>query len=256
MKISSSVPDSVSILVHALLTARRTAHPVASELVRQLDPTMEEAYRIQAEVARATGQVGGFKVANKPDAPRIMAPIFSKDIVTTPAAFDVSPDEEVGIELEVGFRIERPLPDRKSPNRRDAIAQCLSALPVIEVVRTRLPMSATPALKLADNQINGGLVVGTPVTDWANLTLGPVTAELDLGSDRILNGAAGVPGGDAFENFLVLEEMLGDHCGGLQPGQIVITGSLNGLPYVRGGLDVQGGIEGLGKVSLRLNAVS
>ncbi|MDK3074997.1 2-keto-4-pentenoate hydratase [Sedimentitalea sp. JM2-8] len=252
----SSATDSVSILTPALLEARRTGHPVASEIVRQIDLTVEEAYRIQSEVARATGPVGGFKVANKPDAPRIMAPIFSKDIMTAPAVIDVPRDEEIGIELEVGFRIDRPLPDRTSPNRRDAIAECLSAVAVIEIVRTRLPMDATPVLKLADNQINGGLVVGAPVADWTALSLGSVSASLDLGDDRILDGTAAVPGGDAFENFLVLEDMLGEHCGGLQPGQIVITGSLNGLPYLRAGIDIRGRIDGLGAVSLRLNGVA
>lgn len=248
--------NDLSVLTLALLEARRTGRPVTGELVRELEPTVDAAYRIQAEVARAIGQVGGFKVANKPDAPRIMAPIFSKDIVTAPASVGVSSEEEIGIELEVGFRIERTLPDRNTPNRREAISQCLCALPVIEIVRTRLPRDATPVLKLADNQINGGLVLGAPITDWTSLSLGPVTARLDLGEDRVLDGEVGVPGGNAFENFLVLEEMLGDHCGGLRPGQVVITGSLNGLPYVRAGIDVRGRIDGLGEVSLSLKAVS
>ncbi|MBD3678543.1 MAG: 2-keto-4-pentenoate hydratase [Rhodobacteraceae bacterium] len=252
----SPTKDTVSILVSALLEARRAGRPVAGDVARQLDLTVEEAYRIQAEVARTIGQIGGFKVANKPDAPRIMAPIFRKDILTAPAVLDVPSDEDIGIELEVGFRIERPLPDRAFPDRRDAIAKCLSALPVIEIVRTRLPMDVTPVLKLADNQINGGLVVGTPITDWTSLALGPVSAGLDLGDERVLDGDANVPGGDAFENFLVLEEMIGDHCGGLQTGQIVITGSLNGLPYVKAGIDILGRIDGFGEVSLRLNTAS
>lgn len=255
MKIPST-EESVSILAPALLEARRTGRPVASALVSQLNLTVAEAYRIQVEVARATGLIGGFKVANKLDVPRIMAPIFSTDIVTSPASIGVPSDESIGIELEIGFRVERPLPHRETPNRQAAIANCLSALPVIEIVRTRLPMDVTPALKLADNQINGGLVVGAPIADWTTLSLGPVAAGLKLGDDRVLDGEAGVPGGDAFENFLVLEEMLGDHCGGLRPGQIVITGSLNGLPYVRAGIDIWGWIAGLGEVSLRLNVAT
>lgn len=251
-----SETDSVSILVPALQEARRTGRHVADGVIDQLSPTVDEAYRIQAEVARSIGQVGGFKVANKPGAPRIMAPIFSKDIVTAPASLDLPPEEDIGIELEVGFRIERALPDSGIPNRREAIARCLSALPVIEIVRTRLRHDASPILKLADNQINGGLVLGAPVADWTSLSLGTVAASLQLGDDRVLDGMACVPGGDAFENFLVLEQMLGDHCGGLQPGQVVITGSLNGLPYVRAGIGVRGWIDGLGDVSLDLNPAS
>lgn len=250
----SSSDSSVQNLISALLKARVTGQPVSDDFAGQFDPTVEEAYEVQAAVARVIGPVGGFKVANKPDAPRIMAPIFSQDIKTSPAMIDVPRDEKIGIELEVGFRIEKPLPDKEAPDRRDAIARCLSVVPVIEIVRTRLPMNANPGLKLADNQINGGLVVGAPVAKWQAVSLGPVRAELAFGDEQILSGKAAVPGGNAFENFLVLEEILGDHCGGLQPGQIVITGSLNGLPYVQAGIDVRGSIDGLGQVSLRLKA--
>ena len=254
MEISSS-GVTVSTIVSALLDARRTGLAVAGEVLTGAEPSAKEAYAIQAQVASKVGLVGGFKVANKPDAPNIMAPIFAKDILTSPAAIDVSKEEDIGIELEVGFRIDAPLPRQGSPDRRAAIAQCLSAVAVIEIVRTRLPGDASPAWKLADNQINGGLVLGRPVKEWQSLSLGRVDAALALGDDQVLNGSAQVPGGDAFENFLVLEEMIGEHCGGLQPGQVVITGSLNGLPYVRAGTDVRGNIAGLGEVSLRIHAI-
>lgn len=255
MEISSPAGRTAE-LVAALLEARRSGRAVAPEALAGPDPTREEAYGIQAGVARAIGEVGGYKVANKPGAARIMAPIFRKDILEAPATLAVGAREEIGIELEIGFRIEAPLPARGVPERRAAIAACLSALPVIEIVRTRLPPEASAELKLADNQINGGLVLGAPVRDWHDLPLGEVEAVLDLGSDRVLEGAARVPGGDAFENFLVLEGMVGGHCGGLRPGQIVITGSLNGLPYVRGGIGVAGRIAGLGEVSLGLVATA
>jgi 2-keto-4-pentenoate hydratase len=46
--------------------------------------------------------------------------------------------------------------------------------------------------------------------------------------------------------------MIGEHCGGLQPGQIVITGSLHPLTYVLPGTSVVGHIEGLGDVSVQI----
>lgn len=248
--------NRVSVIVPELLEARRTGLPVDRAGLGGVIPTEEEAYRIQAEVASVVGEIGGFKVANKPGAPRIMAPIFRKDILQTPACIDVPAKEEIGIELEIGFLIDAALPGKEIPNRREAIARCLSVLPVIEIVRTRLPRDVSPALKLADNQINGGLVVGAPVRHWSSLALGEVEASLSLGGERILDGTARVPGGEAFENFLVLEEMIGDHCGGLRPGHVVITGSLNGLPYCRAGTGIEGWISGLGGVSLRLNVAT
>lgn len=236
--------------------ARRSGRRVDTDLSRLALPNADAAYRVQAEVARHLGPVGGFKVANKTDAPRIMAPIFAGDVREGPATLPVPGDEPIGIELEIGFRVDTPLPPKNAPQRRAAVAGCLSAVAVVEIVRTRLAADVTPLLKLADNQINGGLVVGAPVTDWRSLPLDETQAYLRLGEDVVLDGPARVPGGNAFENFLVLEEMVGDHCGGLRPGQVVITGSLNGLPYVTAETTVLGRIEGLGEVSLRLDALT
>ena len=241
-----------SALAAALIEAREAGGIVSPEKLPTTDPSMKEALGIQREVVRATGPVGGFKVANKPGADRIMAPIFAKDILPSPAVLTVPADEQIGIELEIGFRIDAPLPGPGAANRRQAMADCLSLVPVIEIVRTRLPGGAAPMLKLADNQINGGLVVGSPVKDWLGMSVAQVTAALTAGDTVLLEGAAQVPGGDAFENFLVLEAMIGDHCGGLCPGQVVITSSLNGLPYVQAETTVRGRIDGLGSVSLDL----
>ncbi|WP_323764141.1 2-keto-4-pentenoate hydratase [Marinovum sp.] len=240
------------LLVDAMLQARRSGRPVDARRFTESPLSERDAYAVQAGVVAACGPVGAFKVANKPDAPRIMAPILAADLIDNPAELAVPANEAIGIELEIAFRVDAPLPPRDAPDRRRRVADCLSALPVIEIVRTRLTDDATPMLKLADNQINGGLVLGAPVKAWQDLPMGEIQASLRCGDDLLLDGAAKVPGGDAFENFLVLEEMVGDHCGGLNPGQVVITGSLNGLPYVKTEAAILGRIDGLGEVSLHL----
>lgn len=243
--------DLISTLVSRFVEARVCGKPASLSDLPNIALTTDEAYQIQAEVARQIGPIGGFKVANKP-ASRIMAPIFAKDMYRSPATLSVSPDEEIGIELEIGFRIDAALPSLDTPDRKSIVAQRLSAVAVIEIVRTRMQGDASPELKLADNQINGGLVVGEPIKEWSRGAVGEVDARLRLGDRGVVDGRVTVPGGDAFENFLVLEAMIGAHCGGLKPGQIVITGSLNGLPYVRGALDVRGEITGFGGVSIDL----
>lgn len=247
--------DRVPALVDSLLAARRSGASALTDAEIGGAITAEDAYRVQAMVVAALGPVGGFKVANKPDAPRIMAPILRSDIYRSPARLVCPRDEDIGIELEIGFRIDEPLPPSDAPDRPAQVARCLSAVPVIEIVRTRLSSSASAMLKLADNQINGGLVVGAPLRDWRPQDLHQVQARLTLGDERTLDGAARVPGGNAFDNFLVLEDMVGNHCGGLHPGCVVITGSLNGLPYVRPGLAIRGEIAGLGSVSLDLDRI-
>jgi len=234
-----------------ILKARVSGEPFRLCNLPEPELTADEAYQVQAEVARHIGPIGGFKVANKLNS-RIMAPIFQADVYNSALALEFPKGEEIGIELEIGLRINAPLPSLDTPDRESIVAQKLSAVAVIEIVRTRLSGDASPELKLADNQINGGLVVGAGVVDWQPEAVGEVEAFLSFSDKVVLDGRVAVPGGNAFGNFLVLEKMIGTHCGGLQPGQVVITGSLNGLPYVQGDVDIHGEIAGFGTVSVRL----
>ena len=236
-----------------LLEARRGGPPLSAGGEDAQGLTRGETYAVQALVAQEHGHAGGFKVACKPGAPQIMAPIFSDDIIDSPAQLPVPEGERIGVELELGFRVIAPLPAADAPNRSARLAECLELVPVIEIIRTRLDAEDVPPLiKLADNQINGGLVVGSGLRDWRHLDLSGAHARLDLGGQTILDGRAEVPGGDAFANFQALEAMVGDHCGGLHPGHVVITGSLNGLPYITAPCKIEGRIGGLGEVALDL----
>lgn len=233
-----------------LLAARRGGPKLAPGATGGRPASSEESYRVQALVAAALGPVGGFKTARKPGVPQIMAPILAADVRTSPAVFGPSELDLIGIELEVGFVVERPLPEPEHPEFAALAREAVSAVATLEIVDARIAAheTADPLLKLADNQINGGLVVGTPRRDWQGLDLSRVAARLDLGGETVLDGPAEVPGGDAFETFCALARMVGAHCGGLKPGQVVITGSLNGLPFVERGTPVWGRIEGLGEV--------
>ena len=69
---------------------------------------------------------------------------------------------------------------------------------------------------------------------------------------QVIAGPVTVPGGSALSNLKLFLDHVGDHCGGLQPGQIVITGSLSGIDYFPGGTEVRGSIEGFGEVTCHL----
>lgn len=234
-----------------LLVARNGGPSFLPEDAGNVPQCLAEAYEIQQLVAQDIGPVGGFKVGRRPGQMEIMAPIFSKDIRTSPATFNRDEIDSIGIELEVGFLITSPLPD---PGNEQFVARarmCVSAVPVLEIVDTRLSdaAAASPLLRLADNQMNGALVMGTPRVDWQDLQLDTVRTRLAFNSEVVLDGPVAVPGGDAFETFCFLAQTVGTHCGGLRPGHVVITGSLNGLPFVERGTTVRGWIEGLGDVA-------
>lgn len=214
--------------------------------------TAAQAYDIQAGVVGKMGAVGAFKTARKPGEVMTFAPIFAANLVQSDA--DVPVSGMMGIELEVGLYLHTNLPPDHAGLSASALAAFVTPVVVIELVDTRVagPLANDPMVKLADNQINAGLVVGDHALDWAGADFGTVEAKFTAGSEVILDGAASVPGGSALETFAALAQHLGSHCGGLQQGQIVITGSLHPLVYVPKGTIVQGQIAGIGTVRVNL----
>lgn len=216
--------------------------------------TRERVLAVQEAVAAQLGPVGGFKVACPPGAPIIIAPIFARDIHPSPAEIPIPAGEEVGVELEYAFHLIAPVPDITAPDFDTRLRDAVELLPAFELVRSRLAdlKGAGAALKMLDNQLNGAVVLGAARRDWQAVDVTRATARLRLGGDTLLDGAARVPGGDAFATLCALVRALGDHCGGLQPGHVVITGSLNGLPWVTPPITAEAVIDGLGAVSMRL----
>lgn len=247
MNNSAAESTVIQLLCAAHRGGRKLTHDDFSNAVKDY----QSAYRIQKAVAEDIGPVGGFKTGRKSvDEELIMAPIFSHRTRRSPAEFFRSELDLIGIELEVGFQIREPLPDPRSVSFTDMAWRCVNPLAAIEIVDTRLQdhESADPAWKLADNQINAGLVFGKPANDMQIADLSRVTARLEAGGTVLFDGPSNVPGGNAFEIFCAFARQIEDHCGGLQPGHIVITGSVTGLCFIEAGQTVRGTIEGLGSV--------
>lgn len=213
-----------------------------------------EAYAVQSAVAAARGPVAGFKTARKPGQPQIMAPIMACDLLDSGTSVASRFAGPLGVELEIGLRILAPLPDPDDPAFLVALGACVEPLAVIELVDTRLhgPAADDPLAMLADAQINAGLVIGPVLAGWDGGALAGAAARMNAGDATLLDGPGRVPGGDLRETLRALTAMIGAHCGGLQPGQIVITGSLHPLTYVAPGTAVAGWIDGCGAVTVTI----
>lgn len=236
--------------VDQLVTAHRTGQRI--EPTSGAPDSIAQTYEIQRRVAAQLGPVGGFKTARKGDAPPIMAPIYASRVVRSGAR--VSVRDLMGIELEVGFEMLRDCPVGGLPAGVSELQVYLRPVVVVELVDTRIKgsLAENADVKLADNQINAGLVDGDAATDWAGQDFGNLQARMTAGADLLLDGKACVPGGSALEAIKKMSAELGDHCGGLKRGQIVITGSLHPLVYYPPGTHVEGWIDGIGSVSVTL----
>lgn len=241
-----NVDDVVSNLLAAYRDPYALFTPPADVLVDE-----KTVYRIQQGVADSLGPVGGFKTGRTgPGETSVMAPIFSSGIVKSGARIARSSSRLRGVELEIGFQL---ITDPPQPGDDDFLAKLRAAavlVPALEIVECRLsdPDEAGSVWKLADNQINGGLVTGEPLTDWRSLDLANRRVRLSIGDRVIHDGPADAPGGDAFDTFAAFVRLVGQHCGGLKAGQTVITGSFTGLNYAAAGDRIEGVVDGVGAV--------
>jgi 2-keto-4-pentenoate hydratase len=243
----------IQAIAGALAAARRKREPVDAAGFAGGPRNRADAYAVQQAVAAEIAPAAAFKTGRKgPGDEPIMAPILAGTVRDSGAAFNRDELFVIGIELEIGFRVNRPLPDPGRADFEDALRDCISVVPAIEIVDTRLadPEAAGEFWQLADNQNNGGLVCGTPVEAWHDLDMEAADIELSIGGDTVNSGRHHVPGGSAFDVLCAFARIAGNHCGGILPGQTIITGSLMGCHYLEPGQNVSGTIAGLGHVEV------
>lgn len=204
---------------------------------------LEEVYRVQDLVLRAAGD-GARPGAWKAIPPRrggapAASPVPRPCVVRSPAVLAAG-RSLLGMEPEVAFRLGPDL-------------EALELLVTIELCETRLHgWESAPALwKLADFQSNGALIVGSGTPDWRAVDFATQRMELLVNGVRVACAIGGHPAGDPSR----LLPWMRTHCagrGGLQPGDLVTTGSWAGIVAVRSGDDVVARFAGIGECRLRL----
>lgn len=214
------------------------------------------AYAIQREVWRVL--VGADRpVAWKvgaPDrkSPPLVAPIFPQRLAPSPARFPCEMFLTMGIEAEIAFRFGRDLPARALPYAREEILDAIAAAHVaMELVDTRLAdaEAAGPWWRLADNLLNGGLVIGDEIPHWRELDFASRTARV-LADGKCLAETLGRPPLD--DLFHCLPWWI-DHIGGARAGDIVTTGAWNGMHRVRMPVEATVEFAGLGTATAFLS---
>jgi 2-keto-4-pentenoate hydratase len=214
------------------------------------------AYAAQAEVWRAMAgdaRATAWKVAAASrDSEPIAAPVFPRYFSASPARFPADAFRAPGVEAEIAVRFGRDLPARPTPYARDEILAAVAGLHVaMEVVDTRLadPEAAGPWWRLADNLLNGGLVVGTAIPRWRELDFARLVARVSA-DGRLLAETLGRPPLD--DLFHCLPWWI-DHVGGARAGDIVTTGAWNGMHRIDAPATVTVEFEGVGRAEARLD---
>lgn len=227
MSTPDASPDPATSLIQAYQAhARLVADPRAGPA------GIEAAYAVQARVWRALAgdaRPTAWKVAAPSlDAEPLAAPVLPRRLAASPARFSRADFFTLGVEAEIAFRFGRDLPARAAPyTRAEILAAIAGAHVAMELVDTRLAdaEAAGPLWRLADNLVNGALVLGEEIPGWRSLDF----AELDVGvwaNGSLLARTRGRPPLD--DLFHCLPWWLA-HVGGARAGDVVTTGAWNGM---------------------------
>ena len=217
--------------------------------------TIDDAYAIQEIVTQQIGAgISAWKTsAPDPQSIPIAAPIYSDLIYQSGSEVPASELFVIGIEGEIAFRIGRDLPTaEKSYSREDIIESIVELVPTIEIVDTRMQdgFSQHKYLMLADNQSNGGLVVGEGITNWQGLDFSRLQASVTVNGVPEYSGVAGNRAGDLFS----LLAWAANHCANrgtpFTVGDIITTGTYTGILFVEPGAEVVVDFAGIGSVEV------
>jgi 2-keto-4-pentenoate hydratase len=240
-----------------LFAARRAGRvgPRIDEAVRPA--TVDDAIAVQLRTAKLLAlPVGGWK-CSVPTAARavIAAPIFAPTIHhASPCALLVT-GTAARVEPEIAFAMARDLPPRAQPYTEAEVRAAVGAAHLaLELIGPRYadPKSVSYPELLADFIANQGLYVGPALAaPWeSNLEAFPIVVRA---SGAVIRSAEGKhPDGHPLRPLVWLANYLaarGDH---LRAGQIVTTGSYDGIidVPVDAPLDVEFGA--LGRIALML----
>lgn len=238
-----------------LLQAYDSRQPLETRRPESGPLSVAQAYAVQravwrekvGEVRPAAWKVGAPNQHTEPTA----AAIFPHRVAHCPAHFLADDFRTLGVEAEIALCFGRDLPVRATPYLRDEILDAIASAHVaMELVHTRLtdPDAAGPLWRLADNLLNGGLVIGEAIPNWRTLDFSVLSVRVEANGCLLAETLGRPPLDDLFH---CLPWWI-SHIGGAKTGDIVTTGAWNGMHPV--GLPAEVNVEfvGVGDISARI----
>jgi 2-keto-4-pentenoate hydratase len=222
--------------------------------------SLDEAYAVQDIVARELWTRTGAAVrAWKTGGPNaqatpIAAPIPQSNVWPSPAALHGKDFSVIGIEAELAYAMARDLPPRALPYGEADVAAAVGALHVaIEICDSRLRnwRAADPLWKLADNQMNGALIVGDGITEWRRVVPEQQRAIVEVDGRMCGEATGSHPYGNPLRILPWLANHVAARCGGLRAGDVITTGAWAGMHFVESGAAVVARFPGIGEARVR-----
>ncbi|HEX3864222.1 MAG TPA: 2-keto-4-pentenoate hydratase [Stellaceae bacterium] len=244
-------PEYVNTAADALVAARK-GKAIAASPDHARPESEADSYAIQDAVLQRLGErVGGWKVGFSPLGGIFCAPIYASAVHASPTALPAGSLHVIGIECEIGFRVNQALPARAQAYSRDEVLAAVSLHPTIEVVDSRyVDFRSLDRLQvLADNFSNGGLIYGAAAANWQGMDLvhPPIVVTADA---KPFADCTGLRAGDPIGLLVELVNHVANRRGGVPDGIFVTTGTHTGLVFTEPGTHIRADFGPLGRVEV------
>lgn len=254
---NDSAPSKATQAARLLIAVRRGAPRLPALPIALAPQTLAEAYAIQHEVVRELGSsIAGWKATLFDAHQGICAPLPASSVIDAPAYFPThrpatANTTRFGVEPEIAFRLGDDLPPLAAGRRYERETVCaalVSAHAAVEVIVSRYADSEAVSQleRVADNFMNEALVIGLSVPAWRELAIADLELDVRVDQVSVFRGRGGHPLGDPLLPVVWLANHLSELGRGLRAGEIVTTGSCNGLRVLGPGQHYSAYFVGLG----------
>jgi len=243
-----------AIAAAELLIEARKSGPIDGLPNNCRPANMDDVYAIHDAVAAKLGPVLGWKVgAANATAEPICAPLLAGTIYQSPVQLDPQKFTMRGMESEIAFSFASDLPARAEPYSKEQVLGAIeTAFPAIEINETRYVDSDTvdPMTKLADNILNGALILGAPWNGWPNLVVSEQPVEMRFDDEIVMSHKGGNNAVDIMRLVVWIANHMREIGPGIKAGQLVTTGSWVGLHKAGTAKQVVTSFPGIGDVTV------
>ncbi|NLG22268.1 MAG: 2-keto-4-pentenoate hydratase [Actinomycetales bacterium] len=247
--------------VDRLLTAYRTGVPTDPLTPDYPDASLELAYRIQQAQVDAWVAGGdvirGHKVGlsskamqrmvgvDQPDFGHLTQSMFHLEHEPIPAGTFIQPK----IEPEIAFVLKEPLTG-PGVTVAEAVRAIDFVLPALEIVDSRVRDWKIGIFDtVSDNASSGGVILGSTPVDVRDVNLRLFGCTLHLNGDLVATGAGGAVLGSPINALVWLANTVGPLGVTLEPGHVVLPGSVTRAFPVEPGDTIVATMGGLGSVT-------
>lgn len=263
-------PEAAAAAARELGAVRRQGTTLVRLAAPNRPQSPDEGYQVQRAFIGLWGEpVAGWKAGATAAAVQqrfsltepFLGPIFAPTVLASPArakaaAFDLRRPQEngrlsVAVEVEFAFRLGRDVAPRAGGlSEADVLAAVEAMVPALEIITPRfaeIPFGSAGEA-IADCGLNGGIVLGEPVSDWRSFDYPAHATRLLVDGKTMVEGTGALVLGHPFRSLVWLVNGAVRQGHTLAKGQVLTTGSMTGIHYVEQGAEAIGDFGRLGQV--------